>query len=94
MLAAQAALGFSSGAVIANPIPEAHALPATEIDAAIDAALLDAGREGIAGKAVTPYLLARIVALTGGRSLTANIALVENNARVAAQIARAWAALG
>lgn len=94
LLAAQAALGFPAGAVIANPIPEAHALPEAEIDAVIAAALADAGREAIAGKAVTPYLLARIVALTEGRSLIANIALVENNARVGARIAKALAAIG
>ncbi|MGK9231688.1 pseudouridine-5'-phosphate glycosidase [Inquilinus limosus] len=94
LLAAQAALGLPAGAVIANPIPEAHALPEAEIDAAIASALADAGREGIAGKAVTPYLLARIVALTEGRSLAANIALVEHNARIAARIAKAWAAIG
>ncbi|MGK9167069.1 pseudouridine-5'-phosphate glycosidase [Inquilinus limosus] len=94
VLAAQAALGLPAGAVIANPIPEARALPEAEIDAAIAGALADAEREGIAGKAVTPYLLARIVALTEGRSLTANIALVEHNARVAARIAKAWAAIG
>jgi pseudouridine-5'-phosphate glycosidase len=93
-LAAQAALGFPAGAVIANPIPEAHAMPEAEIEAVIARALADADREGIAGKAVTPHLLARIVALTEGRSLIANIALVEHNARVGAQIARAWAALG
>ncbi|MGO4128617.1 pseudouridine-5'-phosphate glycosidase [Inquilinus sp. YAF38] len=94
LLAAQAALGFPAGAVIANPIPEAHAMPEAEIDAVIASALADTDREGIAGKAVTPYLLARIVALTKGRSLIANIALVEHNARVGARIAKAWAALG
>jgi pseudouridine-5'-phosphate glycosidase len=94
MLAAQAVLGFPAGAVIANPIPEAHALPEAEIDAVITAALADADRDGIAGKAVTPYLLARIVELTEGRSLIANIALVENNARVGARIAKALAAIG
>ena len=92
LLDAQAALGFPAGAVIANPIPEAHALPEAEIDAAITSALADAGREGVGGKEVTPYLLARIVALTGGRSLTANIALVEHNARLGARIAKAPAA--
>jgi len=94
VLAAQAALDFPAGAVIANPIPEAHALPEAEINAVIAAALADADRDGIAGKAVTPYLLARIVALTDGRSLTANIALVEHNARVGARIAKALAAIG
>jgi pseudouridine-5'-phosphate glycosidase len=93
LLATQAALGFPAGAVIANPIPEAHAMPEAEIDAVIASALADADREGIAGKAVTPYLLARIVALTEGRSLIANLALVENNARVGARIAKALAIL-
>ena len=94
LLAAQSTLGFPAGAVIANPIPEAHAMPEAEIDAVIASALADADREGIAGKAVTPYLLARIVALTEGRSLIANIALVEHNARVGARIAKALAAIG
>ncbi|MGP1396516.1 MAG: pseudouridine-5'-phosphate glycosidase [Inquilinaceae bacterium] len=79
------------GAVIANPIPEDAALSAADIDAVIGAALDEAARQGIAGKDVTPYLLSRIVALTGGRSLDANIALVLNNARVGAAIAAALA---
>ncbi len=57
----------------------------------IERALVDAKTQGIAGKAVTPFLLGRIVELTGGRSLAANIALVENNARLGAQVAVALA---
>jgi pseudouridine-5'-phosphate glycosidase len=93
VIAAQRALGVPSGTLIANPIDLAHALPAEEIDAAIETALRDAAAEGIAGKAVTPFLLQRVLALTAGRSLAANIALVRGNARLAAQVAVALAAL-
>ena len=68
----------------ANPIPEADAVPAAEIGARIEEALADAGRAGVTGKDVTPYLLGRIGELTGGRSLVANIALVRYNAAMAA----------
>ncbi len=73
--------------LIANPIPIADALDSAEIEAHISAAVADAAREKIGGKALTPFLLQRMFERTKGRSLTANIALVENNARVAAQIA-------
>jgi pseudouridine-5'-phosphate glycosidase len=79
--------------VIANPIPEAHALPSDVMDAAIERALQEAAARGIAGKAITPFLLARVNELTGGDSLAANIELVLNNARLAAAIAVALAAL-
>jgi len=75
------------GVLVANPIPEADALPAAAIEAMIAAACRDADAAGVAGKALTPYLLARINALTGGGSLKANIALVRNNAALAAAIA-------
>jgi pseudouridine-5'-phosphate glycosidase len=88
------ALGLTSGLVIANPIPPAHALPREIIDAAIAQALAEAAAQGIAGKAATPFLLARVSALTGGSSLAANIELVLNNARLGAAIAVAHAALG
>jgi len=91
LIAAQGALGLSQGIVVAVPIPEAHALPLAEAEAAIAAALQQAAQEGVSGKAVTPFLLARLVALTGGRSLAANLALAENNARVAGEIAAALA---
>ena len=90
-LKAQDALGLGTGTLIANPIPTAHALPETEVEAAIEGAVAAARREGITGKAVTPYLLGRIAQLTDSRSLAANMALVENNARVGAQIAVAYA---
>ena len=86
-------LGLRGGVLVANPIPEADAIPAHEIDARIDEAIADAEREGVTRKEVTPYLLARINELTDGRSLVANIALVRNNAAVAARTAAALAAL-
>lgn len=85
-------LGLDGGLVIAVPIPEAHALASDEIDGVIDEAIAAMRREGITGKETTPYLLARIVERTGGRSLEANIQLVINNARVAAAIAVAYRA--
>jgi pseudouridine-5'-phosphate glycosidase len=91
MINAQWEMGFESGALIAAPIPEAAALPASEMNAAIERALAAADAEGVKGKAVTPFLLAKVAEITGGRSLKANVALLENNARVAAEVARALA---
>jgi pseudouridylate synthase len=87
LLATQWSLGYPGGAVVANPIPAAQAMAKEEMDAIIDRALGDAARQGITGKRVTPFLLARLQQLTGGRSLTANIALVKHNAVVGAQVA-------
>jgi len=84
-------LGLGGGVVIANPIPEAAAIPAAEITGHIERALSEAAQQGIKGKAVTPFLLARLEELTGGASLEANIALVRNNVRLAAEIAVAYA---
>ncbi|GGC82320.1 pseudouridine-5'-phosphate glycosidase [Undibacterium terreum] len=82
-------LGLRGGIVIANPVPESDAMPKEEIDAITQQALQEADQQGVAGKAVTPFLLDRIKQLTGGRSLATNIALVKNNARVGAQLALA-----
>ncbi|MEH6629746.1 MAG: pseudouridine-5'-phosphate glycosidase [Halopseudomonas aestusnigri] len=87
MLSVQSDLGYESGAVIANPIPETHAMDAAEMDRVISSALSSAHKDGVVGKAITPYLLSKIVELTEGRSLEANIALVKNNAVLAANIA-------
>jgi pseudouridine-5'-phosphate glycosidase len=87
VVAAHRELGLPGGILVANPIPAADAVPAAEIGARIEEALADADREGVTGKDVTPYLLGRIVELTGGRSLVANIALVRNNAALAADLA-------
>ncbi|GAA1124390.1 pseudouridine-5'-phosphate glycosidase [Nocardioides aquiterrae] len=84
-------LGLDGGLVVANPIPEADEIPADEIGGIIEQALADMDRLGIHGKDATPYLLGRIVEITGGASLTANIALVRHNARLGAAIAREFA---
>lgn len=86
-------LELPSGFVVANPIPESDALDRSAVEQAIGEALGHAAREGIAGRDVTPFLLKRIVAATGGASLRANIALVRNNARLAARISTALARL-
>ena len=80
-------LNLSGGAVICNPVPAGDEIPFPEMRTFIDSAVDEAGRYGIKGKAVTPYILARIVELTGGRSLRTNMALAQNNARLAAEIA-------
>jgi len=86
-IAAKWEMGLDGGMVVAVPIPEEHALDSDEIGAVIEEALAKMGQLGITGKETTPFLLARIADKTGGRSLTANIQLVINNARVAAEIA-------
>lgn len=87
-------LGLEGGVLIANPVPAASEIPASEIDPIIEAALGELAARAVAGRDATPFLLARIVELTGGRSLTANIALVKNNALLAARIATALASSG
>lgn len=81
--------GLSQAVLIAQPIPPGDALPAEDVEAAISRALDDAEREGVKGYAITPYLLHRISLLTDTRSLHANMALLANNARLAAEIAGA-----
>lgn len=90
-MAAARSLGLTSGIVVANPVPAADEIPAADIGAVIDEALADLDARGIGGKDVTPYLLGRIVELTGGASLATNIALVKSNARLGAAIAVAAA---
>lgn len=85
------ALGLAGGQLIANPIPVDAEIARSEIDPVIAQALAEAADQQIAAKAVTPFLLQRVFELTAGRSLDANIALVRNNARLAAAIARALA---
>lgn len=81
-------LGLPGGQLVANPIPVEAEIPRDEINPAIEAALQEAQAAGIAAKDVTPFLLDRILALTEGRSLASNIALVLNNARLGAAIAK------
>ncbi len=87
------ALGSGTGILIANPIPEEDALTPEFINGTIEAAVREAAEQGIGGKDVTPFLLARINELSEGRSLKANIALVLNNAKLAALMAVAYKAL-
>ena len=82
-----------SGIVVANPIPPEHALARERIEAAVEAAIEAAARSGIGGKALTPFLLDRLAENTGGDSLKANAALLENNAALAGEVAVALAAL-
>jgi pseudouridine-5'-phosphate glycosidase len=86
-------IGLEGGMIVAVPISEEYGLDSAEIDAVIDAAIEEMQRRGITGKDTTPFLLARIAEQTGGRSLDANIALVKNNAKVGAEIAKSFAAL-
>lgn len=93
ILAARWRLADTGGVLIANPIPAADEIPAERIEAEIATAIAEAARQGISGKAVTPFVLARIRDLTGGASQRANVALARNNARLGARIACALAAL-
>ncbi len=86
---ARTALGLDGGMVIANPVQNANEIPRSEIDGLIAQAVREADAKGITGKAVTPFLLRRMLELTGGQSLATNTALVKNNASLAADIALA-----
>ncbi|WP_137122408.1 pseudouridine-5'-phosphate glycosidase [Segeticoccus rhizosphaerae] len=85
-------LGIAGGIAVANPIAAQDEIPSERISGIIDQALADMNKRGIHGKDATPYLLGRIVEITGGESLTANIALVKQNAVLGAQIATAYTA--
>ncbi|MDD5902617.1 MAG: pseudouridine-5'-phosphate glycosidase [Oscillospiraceae bacterium] len=87
MFKAQRELGLKGGMLVTNPIPEEYSMDKAVIDAAIEQALKEAEEAGIKGKETTPFLLAKVVELTGGDSLDSNIQLVLNNARLAAKTA-------
>ena len=87
MFKAQQELGMNGGMLVTNPIPEQYAMDKDVIDAAIDQAIAESVEKGIHGKETTPFLLARVVELTGGDSLESNIQLVLNNAVVASKTA-------
>jgi len=93
LMAVQWALDLPAGIVFANPPPAGGALPRAEVEALIETALDSAAKEGIHGKDVTPYLLDHLARESRGRTLETNIALLVQNARVAAQIAAAHSAL-
>jgi len=84
-------LGLAGGVVVANPIPVADEIPEAEISLLITQAVHEADQRGITGAAITPFLLGRIVELSDGDSLRANIALVKNNAVLGARVAAAYA---
>ncbi|MBQ1804990.1 MAG: pseudouridine-5'-phosphate glycosidase [Oscillospiraceae bacterium] len=84
---AKRVMGLRGGMLVTNPIPEEYSMDADVINAAIDRAIAEAKKQGIHGKAVTPFLLAKVKDLTGGDSLESNIQLVYNNARLAAKTA-------
>lgn len=94
IMRSQDELGHGQGIVVANPIPRDQQWDPAEHDRVLTEALALADEAGVSGKAVTPFLLLKIVELSGGRSLEVNLDLARNNVRVAAQIATEWAALG
>ena len=83
------ALGGATGIVVANPIPHEHEMPEGVYQPALERALAEAAERGVRGRAVTPFLLERLRALTEGRSVFSNLALLRHNARLAARLARA-----
>ena len=93
LMAAQWSLGLDSGIVFACPPPSERALGRSEVEALVAEALERAAAEGIRGKALTPYLLQQLAELSGGRTLEANVALLEQNARIGARIAADYAKL-
>lgn len=93
VLHAKWSLGLGGGVMLANPIPEEDEIPAEEMEGQIAQAVSDMNALGLTGKDTTPYLLGRIVEITGGRSLDTNIALVRHNAAVAARVAVEYAKL-
>ena len=93
LMAAKWRLGLNGGIAIVNPVAVEDEIPAEEISVIIEQALADMEALGIHGKEATPFLLGRIVEITKGASLTANIALVNNNARLGTQVAREYASL-
>jgi pseudouridine-5'-phosphate glycosidase len=91
LIRTKAALGLDGGVLVANPVPSGDEIPAAEMSGFIDAAIAEAKARGVSGKAVTPFLLSTLFEKTGGRSLATNIALVKNNAALAARLAASLA---
>jgi pseudouridylate synthase len=91
-VSAHVRLGLGTGVVVANPVPAADEMRPELYDRALATALADMQREGVRGRAVTPFLLARLSTLTAGESVRTNLALLRHNARVAGRLATALAA--
>ena len=91
LVRAKRGLGLIGGVLVTNPIPADAEIPAAEIAEHVERAVAEAAARGVSGKAVTPFILDRMYETTTRRSLAANIALIENNARLAAEIAGALA---
>jgi pseudouridine-5'-phosphate glycosidase len=89
---ASRALGYTRGVVVAAPIPAVDEIPAADLAPAIEAGLAEAARRGATAGEVTPIVLAALAERTGGRTIPANLALAENNAAIAAEVAAALAA--
>jgi len=85
---AQWELGLQGGILLTNPIPESDSMDEEKINSAIEKALVEAEEKGIHGKETTPFLLSKVLEVTEGKSLEANIALVKNNARLGAEVAK------
>ena len=85
---AQWELGLQGGILLTNPIPESDSMDEEKINTAIEKALVEAEEKGIHGKETTPFLLSKVLEVTEGKSLEANIALVKNNARLGAEVAK------
>jgi pseudouridine-5'-phosphate glycosidase len=94
LLRTQRALGLSQGILVANPVPREHEIPREKMERSIEQALRDMAARGISGKAVTPYLLSRVVELSGGAALETNVRLLLSNVHLACGIARALSPRG
>jgi pseudouridine-5'-phosphate glycosidase len=82
-------LGFEQGMLVANPVPKEHEIPRETMEGYLGAALAELDRAGVTGKQVTPFLLSKVLELSGGKSLETNIELLLNNVRLACGIAKA-----
>jgi len=89
----QRAAGLEQGVLVANPIPKRHEIPRRDMEQYLRTALAEAEQAGVSGKRVTPFLLARVLELSGGKSLQSNIELLFNNVRLACAIAKALAGI-
>ena len=90
IIRAKREFGLDGGVLLTNPIPEEYSMDADAINAVIDSAIKEMDEKGIKGKECTPFLLAKIAEITGGKSLESNIQLVFNNAVVGTEVAKEY----